>query len=153
MLKLKLLAGAVALVSCAVIGNHTLNRPPTKPVDSRQLECLASNIYHEARDQPVEGQLAVAQVTLNRVASGKFKNTVCKVVYSSKQFSWTNTKKIKVNDERAWLNSVAVAKAVLSNAVQLPNFNALYYHNTSVKPYWITSVVFVGIIGDHLFYA
>ena len=62
--------------------------PPT--VDSKQHECLAMNIYHEARGERMEGQIAVAQVTLNRAAHEEWPSTICDVVYQPKQFSWTH---------------------------------------------------------------
>ena len=64
--------------------------PPT--VDPKQHNCLALNIYHEARGERVEGQIAVAHVTMNRVNHEKWPSTICEVVYQPKQFSWTHDK-------------------------------------------------------------
>ena len=58
-------------------------------VDKEQHKCLAMNIYHEARSESMQGQIAVAQVTLNRVEHDKWPSTICEVVYEPKQFSWT----------------------------------------------------------------
>ena len=58
--------------------------------DERDLNCLALNVYHEARNQPIEGQLAVAHVTLNRLDDPSFPSTICEVVFRSRHFSWTN---------------------------------------------------------------
>ena len=59
-------------------------------VDKEQHKCLALNIYHEARSESMEGQIAVAQVTLNRVAHSEWPSTICEVVSEPKQFSWTH---------------------------------------------------------------
>ena len=70
--------------------------PITAEVRDKQLDCLAKNIYHEAKGEPFEGKVAVAQVTINRAASGQFPSDICKVVYQKNvvydkvlcQFSW-----------------------------------------------------------------
>lgn len=62
---------------------------PVEPdIDERELQCLAKNIYHEARGESLEGKLAVAHVTLNRVHSPRFPDTVCKVVYQAVHSTW-----------------------------------------------------------------
>ncbi len=57
---------------------------------SKQAKCLADNLYHEARGESLAGIKAVASVVLNRVASKRWPNSICKVVYQRKQFSWAN---------------------------------------------------------------
>jgi N-acetylmuramoyl-L-alanine amidase len=111
--------------------------------------CLAKNIYHEARGESLKGKLAVAKVTLNRVASGKFKNTVCGVVYQRGQFSWTNSKYKPILDKQAWADSLHIAKLVMLNP-ELSKINAMYYHNLKVKPKW--RLERTDKIGNHVFY-
>lgn len=122
----------------------------TKPQD---IECLAKNIYHEARGEPFHGQVAVALVTVNRLASGLFQNTVCKVVYANSQFSWTLDKHKKVRDHKAWASAVEIATAVLSRKIYNPDFTAVYFHAKQVQPKWSKTKTIIARIGNHIFYA
>lgn len=127
----------------------------------RQLDCLAQNIYYEAGSESFEGKAAVAQVTLNRVASGKFPNDICKVVYQKNvvidkvvcQFSWyceQPARKNYVNVAR-FEESEAVAKKVLLEGFRMDGLkDALYYHADYVTPGW--KLDRVGKIGRHIFY-
>lgn len=127
----------------------------------RQLECLTRNIYWEAASEPFEGKVAVAQVTLNRVESGKFSDTVCGVVYQRNivyqkiicQFSWfcENNYKIRPVHKPMWEESEAVAKKVLLENFRLPSLTqALYYHATYINPRWNREKILV--VGNHVFY-
>lgn len=128
-------------------GSFNIAQP--KPQD---VACLAKNIYMEARGEPVEGQIAVAQVTLNRLNSGSFGSSICKVIYAKSQFSWTNGNLKKVKNNKEWEASVAVATAVLKGSIHLPSFNALYFHTCQVKPYWAKTKTRVAVIANHIFY-
>jgi spore germination cell wall hydrolase CwlJ-like protein len=127
----------------------------------RQLECLATNIYREAGYEPFEGKVAVAQVTMNRVASGKFGNDVCGVVYQKNvimekvvcQFSWAcdTAAKTRPINKTAYDESYAVAKKVLLENFRLDVMkDALYYHANYVNPKWPLEKI--GSIGNHIFY-
>ncbi len=111
--------------------------------------CLAKNIYHEARGESLRGKLAVAKVTLNRVASGKFRQTICGVVYQPYQFSWTNSKYKPILDKQAWTESLHLAKLLMLNP-ELSKTNAMYYHNLKVNPKWRLDRT--DKIGNHVFY-
>lgn len=127
----------------------------------RQLACLAKNIYHEAGNQPFEGKVAVAQVTLNRVSSGQFPNDICQTVYQKNkimekvvcQFSWVCdhvvlTKKIQNN---MYDESMVVAKKVLLEGFRLPSLeDAMYFHGDYINPGWRREKV--AKIGNHIFY-
>lgn len=128
---------------------------------TKQLECLTRNIYWEAASEPFEGKVAVAQVTMNRVASGKFGSGVCGVVYQKNvfyekvvcQFSWAceNNHKIKPIYPKNWAESEEVAKKVLLENFRLPSLTqAMYYHATYVNPGW--RLQRVTQIGQHIFY-
>lgn len=125
--------------------------------------CLAMNVYHEARGQPLEGQVAVAHVTLNRARHTGL--TPCQVVIQPKQFSWVNDGKMyydgkswKVDpslwprNKKAWDEAKLVARAVMLNVVKDPTHGALYYHAEKVHPKWAKKMQFVTKIGSHLFY-
>ncbi len=129
---------------------------------TKQLECLARNIYWEAANQPFEGKVGVAQVTLNRVESGQFADTVCGVVYQKNvfyekvvcQFSWycESTHKVRPVHPALWDESMEVAKKVLLEGFRLPSVKgALYFHADYVKPAWPNMQV-LGKFGNHIFY-
>jgi spore germination cell wall hydrolase CwlJ-like protein len=125
----------------------------------QSVRCLALNIYHEARSEPEKGQHAVAAVTLNRVASSSFPNSVCKVVkqggkkLNKCQFSWWCD---RLSDEpretQAWNRALRLARKALSGELSDPTEGALYYHATRVKPRWARVFERTGKIGQHLFY-
>jgi len=133
----------------------------TAELRERQLTCLARNIYFEAGNEPFEGKVAVAQVTLNRVDSGLFPSDLCKVVYQKNvfyekvvcQFSWYCTKAstAKVLSNSAYTESMEVAKKVLLEGFRLPSLHdAMYYHADYVNPGWRREKI--AKIGRHIFY-
>lgn len=118
--------------------------------------CLALNVYFEARSEAINAQFAVAQVTMNRVLSNKYPDTVCDVVWQRKQFSWTHDgKSDRPREEQAWRRAKWVAAVTLNdvdNSVDILPRSALYFHADYVKPYWVSSLVKVTQIGRHIFY-
>ena len=133
----------------------------TAAEQTRQLECLTRNIYWEAASEPFEGKVAVAQVTLNRMQSGKFPDSVCGVVHQKNvfyekvvcQFSWycEGNHKMKPVHKPLWRESEEVAKKVLLEGFRLPGLkNALYYHADYVNPGW--QLPKIDQIGRHIFY-
>ena len=125
------------------------------------LFCLALNVYHEARSQPLIGQLAVAQVVLNRVDSSAYPDTVCGVVYQNKypgrlnrcQFSWyCDGKNDTPRDADAWLRANQIASLALSPALPDLVSGATHYHALYVNPSWAGSLESVATIGSHRFY-
>lgn len=128
---------------------------------TRQLTCLAKNIYWEAGSESFEGKVAVAQVTLNRVRSTKFGNDVCDVVYQRNtimdkmvcQFSWVCQPgmTIKPIHPERYAESMNVAKKVLLENFRLDSVReALYYHADYVNPGWGKKPI--AKIGRHIFY-
>ena len=116
------------------------------------LECLATNIYHEARGEPLVGQYAVAEVTMNRVRSPLFPASVCAVVYQRGAFSWTYKENPPEPFGYEWRRARSVAGTVYDNQ-EAPLVNgALYYHATWVSPNWAPTRSRVAMIGRHLFY-
>lgn len=118
--------------------------------------CLSMNIYWEARNQPIAGQVAVAQVTMNRVASPDYPNDVCGVVHELKQFSWQWDGKSDVpREDVAWKRAQMVAQGVLAGSghANLMNIEIVNYHAVYVEPYWSHDLQLVAQIGDHVFYA
>jgi spore germination cell wall hydrolase CwlJ-like protein len=126
-----------------------------KDKNKEQIFCLAKNIYHESRNQPYIGQLAVAQVTLNRSKDDKMKP--CKVVYRRNvngcQFSWTcDNMQDRENEKIAWKESLALAYATYNNMLADPTNGATYYYNPKLAhPVWARKFQVVALIGDHKF--
>ena len=124
-----------------------------------ETECLAKNIYFEANDEPYQGKLAVATVTMNRVKSGRFPHTVCGVVLQKNkegcQFSWVCDKKTDIiKNHNSYVKSVEMAEEVLlsSKRSRIISSDTLYYHADYVDPYWAKTKKFLTKIGAHLFY-
>lgn len=126
------------------------------------LSCLARNIYFEARGEPMAGQYAVAEVTLNRVASSRFPGTVCDVVHETRwdarrkryvaAFSWTELDSLSRPRGLPWQRATMVAVAAYDNqeASRVPG--ALFYHAERISPRWSRSKKLVAEIGRHKFY-
>jgi spore germination cell wall hydrolase CwlJ-like protein len=123
------------------------------------LECLALNIYHEARSESEAGQMAVAAVTLNRVRSETFPDLVCDVVQQGGehrnrcQFSWwCDGKSDRPTETEAWKRARRIARRSLRGLAPDPTDGALYYHATYVKPRWTRTFERTARIGNHVFY-
>jgi len=126
------------------------------------LQCLAENIYFEARGEPLAGQFAVAEVTLNRTRAANFPHTVCAVVHERRwdperrrrvaDFSWTELAALSPPQGPAWRQAMLVASATYDDlhAPLVPG--ALFYHATSVRPSWARERRAVATIGNHIFY-
>jgi N-acetylmuramoyl-L-alanine amidase len=112
--------------------------------------CLATNIYHEARGEDFKGQVAVAQVTLNRAEHEP--KRVCKTVYAPHQFSWTDQKPPPPKAGEEWNRARQVAILSLHKVVADPTNGSTHYHEKSAKPLWKKSLRRVAVIGRHIFY-
>ena len=138
---------------CIVAGILAIAMMTPPKVDPKQQQCLALNIYHEARGERVEGQIAVAQVTLNRVDHKNWPSTICEVVYQPKQFSWTHLIKDQTPREaREWSKARIIARDVMIGNVDDPTIGAVYYHANYVNPNWAEFMDISKVIGNHLFY-
>ena len=137
---------------------------PKKPEVGNEINCLAHNIYFEARDQPTKGQIAVALVTLNRVKSRRFPNSICKVIHQGTKrlgkmvlhkchFSWyCDGKSDQPKDKMSWEISKLIAKAMVNNPMEDFLNGATHYHRVDVNPYWNKRMLRYTTIGDHIFY-
>ena len=138
-----------------VVAAVTIGMLGTPTVDPEQQRCMAMNIYHEARGEVVEGQIAVAHVTANRVAHNNWPGTVCDVVYQNKQFSWTfQIKDPTPKDEKLWNQSLVIARDVIIGNTDDPTDGAVFYHANYVNPTWAKqeSLNVSKVIGVHIFY-
>lgn len=137
------------------------NTEITAEIREHQLGCLAKNIYHEAGNEPFEGKAAVAQIVLNRTASGQFPGDVCKTIYQKNviydkvicQFSWYCDREVRFRpvNQKSYDESMEVAKRVLLEGFRLPSLDkALFYHADYISPGWNRKKI--AHIGHHIFY-
>ena len=147
---------------------------PVNIIDYDELECMALNIYHEARGERIEGQVAVSQVVLNRKKSNFFPNTVCGVIKQAKisrwylehhnkavpvrnqcQFSWYcdgKSDEIPKIDADLWNYVLAMSTKIASGYWADITHGATHYHADYVTPGWAKSKHKTAKIGDHIFY-
>jgi N-acetylmuramoyl-L-alanine amidase len=115
------------------------------------LTCLAGAIYFEAKGEPLPGQLAVAEVIINRAESGRFAKSVCAVVKQAGQFSFVRGGRIPAIANNAnYRTAVAVAQVALRDQWESPAPKALFFHARRVSPGW--RMTKVASIGNHVFY-
>ncbi|WP_088309840.1 cell wall hydrolase [Novosphingobium sp. B 225] len=125
----------------------------------RAVDCLTAAIYYEAASESDQGQRAVAQVVLNRVAHPSYPNTVCGVVYQGSerstgcQFSFTCDGSLaRIPNRQFWARAMMTAQAALSGYVERSVGLATHYHTIAVHPYWAPSLFHITTIGAHRFY-
>lgn len=124
-------------------------------LSSKELDCLAKNIYHEAGVEDRAGKVAVAQVTLNRLKEGRWGDTVCKVVYAKAQFSWTLDKKKRNAQPKGelWEQSLAVAREFQKGVRVKGLEDSTHYHADYIRdPKWAKAKQVAKQIGQHIFY-
>jgi len=140
--------------------------------DPEEVFCLAQNIYHEARGEDLSGQRAVAHVTMNRVFSDKFPNTVCEVVYQARlskwwlergkkvpvknkcQFSWyCDGKSDGISDWKSFDNIVDISREIILGKIGDNTNGAVYYHADYVKPNWSNAMTVSAVYDNHIFYS
>jgi len=153
----------VAIPAALVVGFNFLIASMSSSKALRQnLTCLALNVYHEARGEPLAGQYAVAEVTMNRVTSGRFPNSVCGAVYQKQwdylrkryvgAFSWTEFDRLPPPAGEQWERAWRVAETVYTGRRRPELKGALYYHAVYAHPSWSGEKRRVATIGNHVFY-
>lgn len=146
----------------AVLARHERALEQAQEVERKNLECLAKNVYYEARGEPAKGQYAVAEVTMNRKASKRYPASVCAVVYEKRwdairkryvgAFSWTEFYAVPEPAGEAWALARKVAEEVYYGRAPEQLSGATYYHATYIKPSWARTQERVARIGRHVFY-
>lgn len=121
---------------------------------SNELECLAGAVYFESRGEPLAGQLAVAQVVINRADSGRFPSSYCGVVYQPSQFSFVRGGTMPRIDRSsaAWHRASAIARVAHEGLWDSKAGDALYFHARYVKPGWSRTRIARATIDSHIFY-
>lgn len=152
-----LLIGAALLIAVPASVSHVPYSPSTSAVadvkiSKADLDCLATNVYHESRGEGFYGMEAVARVTLNRSLSPKFPDTICKVVFQPRQFSWTASV-TAVRDAVAYKQAVEIAKFVLMHPEDDITNGSLFFHAVNIKrPVWTKSLEQSLVVNNHIFY-
>ena len=133
-MKVKSIICGIPLILAVVAaeGGITPNMDPT------DIDCLATAIYKEARGEPVLGQLAVAQVVLNRGTN------ICRTVNQPGQFSWRANSRLYYDED-----AYNLARTILNRGYALRRFTATHFHNLTVTPNWTGYLI---TIGNHKFY-
>jgi N-acetylmuramoyl-L-alanine amidase len=154
----------------ALFGDLTQSPPPAPPPPSleelvslyqapviagREQDCLADAVYFESRGEPIQGQLAVADVVLNRAASGRYPADLCEVVTQKAQFSFVRHGRIPGADREseAWRKAVAIAHIAQEKLASALPGDVLWYHAAYVAPSWRHRLTEEGRIGLHIFYS
>lgn len=121
-------------------------------IDDDELNCIAIGVYYESKGEPLAGQLAVADVILNRVGSGRFPASACGVLTQRGQFSFVKGGRLPdVDTSRpAWKTAVAVARIARDELWKSPAKGALFFHARRVSPNW--GKTRVASLGNHIFY-
>jgi spore germination cell wall hydrolase CwlJ-like protein len=165
-------APATAVPGVTVAGKGEVtgeDRRPRSPAERLNLagpkrvkaeKCLANAVYFESRSEPVRGQIAVAQVVMNRVFSGFYPNDVCGVVYQNAhrhlacQFTFAcDGIPDVVNDQESWERAKRISRETLDGKLWLPEIaKSTHYHASYVHPYWVRAMKRNSKIGLHNFY-
>ena len=138
-----------------------------------ETQCLAMNVYHEARNQGTAGQIAVAQVTVNRMIDSRFPNTICGVVYQGPhkpswkgtgemipvrhkcQFSWyCDGKSDDIYDNETFSRIYDLTSLMVDDTIRFVDITdgATHYHADYVMPSWASTKTKTVEIEDHIFY-
>jgi len=139
----------------AITGNEEVH---VQRLDERQREinCLASNMFYEARGEPDKGKIAVGLVTINRVKSGGYPDSICGVVTQKKQFSWYRPGKIRSSGNSLFEEVRTIATQLYDEYYVANTYvdfvhGATHFHSTGVNPQWRKKKL-VRRIGSHLFF-
>jgi hypothetical protein len=131
-----------------------------KAVSEKELWCMATAVYFEARGESYRGQVAVGQVVMNRLAHRLYPDTICGVVYQNQsmrnacQFSFAcDGIPETINDQKSWKQAMEIAKGIINGSLYLPEVErATHYHANYVYPHWAPRLKKVTKIGHHIFY-
>lgn len=144
-------ASEIAAISSLSEAVYQLRTNTAAAMDDADMECLATAVYFESKGEPLAGQLAVAQVILNRVESGRFGNSICDVVKAPKQFSFVRNGNLGTpRHARQFETAQAIAWIAANKAWDDVAGRATHFHATYVNPRW--KLQRVAAIGNHIFY-
>ena len=121
---------------------------------SREMTCLAKAVYFESRGEPLDGQLAVARVIINRADSSRFPDDYCSVVTQRSQFSFVRGGQIPNPNQgsAAWTRAKAIARIAHRELWHSEAGDALFFHARHVRPSWAGRLTARATIDNHIFY-
>ena len=129
------------------------------PKSDKQMSCLAEALYFEARGEPIEGQLAVGEVILNRVEDTRYPSSICKVVNQGTgrrfacQFTYTCDGKLEtVHERKPYEMALKIAKILMTTHDRKLTKGSTHYHSNYVNPKWSKKFERVAKFGRHIFY-
>ena len=129
------------------------------PKSDKQMSCLAEALYFEARGEPIEGQLAVGEVILNRVEDTRYPSSICKVVNQGTgrrfacQFTYTCDGKLEtVHERKPYEMALKIAKILMTTHERKLTRGSTHYHSNYVNPKWSKKFERVAKFGRHIFY-
>lgn len=137
-MKLKIVACAFALAVAT----------PVLASGPQEVRCLAETVYHEARGESLDGQLAVAETVMNRVRAPSFPRTICGVVTQKGQFAPQK----RIVEKAAFERALHVAQLAVDGRTGGVSGGATYFHTTKVSPSWSHRFTRTKKIGNHIFY-
>ena len=147
-----LIVGLLVAGALAVFSERDAASASLKAFHAKSLDCLARNVYYEARGEAIAGQYAVAEVTMNRMSSRYYPKTVCDVVYQKDAFSWTGQRGLEAPAGAEWHRARKVAEEVYYQKRAPTLHGVTHYHATYVRPDWSKERQRVARIGRHVFY-
>ena len=157
-----LVVGTLVSAAAAVFHLRDAQRAAVREFHARSLDCLARNVYYEARGESLAGQYAVAEVTMNRKAAPLFPKTVCEVVYQKNwdplrnryvgAFSWTEFEVLDAPAGEAWQRALKIAEDVYYRRRTPVLPGVLHFHASYTRPEWAKERERVARIGRHVFY-
>ncbi len=143
----------------AALQTFTKTHFETATSQEHELNCLSQAIYYEARSEPLSGQLAVAQVVLNRVRHAAYPSTVCEVVFEGStritgcQFTFTCDGSLAFDPRgKSWKQSRQAATHAMLGMSDITIHRATHYHTVAISPYWSKTLLRTANIGTHIFY-
>ena len=160
MIKIFQIAGLALTIALTSFQSHASGVENAEKMNWQSLRCMALNICHEARGEPLQGKIAVGHVVLNRVAVNQWPGKICAVIQQGGQhrryrcqFSWwCDGRSDQPSDVAAWRESLLVALLIRRGATDDPTKGALWYHADTVSPYWSKIFKPYRKIGSHIFY-
>lgn len=158
---IKLLTSIIAAVALTIsstgLAQITETEIPSQSeFDRQQIKCIADTVYYEARGESRAGQIAVANVIVNRAKSRKFPNTPCKVVHQRTgktcQFMWACKKSSGIKQGALYDKLYRISADVYYSRISDNTNIALYFHAKHVRPSWASKKRYTVTLGSHLFY-
>ena len=145
----RMVHGVVLSALCTIASFGAISTAYALP--AKEIECVSSAAYHEARNQGYKGIISVIYVILNRAGASEFPNTPCKVIAQPNQFSYyKHNPPIKEKDTYNEIKQLAIE--VVQGKHKSLNRGALYFHTVNTKPSWSNKLTLVSVIKDHKFY-